>query len=170
MISTKGRSLTTNRVHLPDLGRRGEGWVVLQGVLFAAIVGAGFTGPLWSGTAQVVGAMAGAALITSGIALVTAGILRLRAQLTAFPKPVPGGRLIDDGVFAFVRHPMYGGAVLFALGWGLVMASPMAVAGACVLGVFFDLKSRREEAWLVDAYPGYTEYRRRVRKLLPFLY
>ena len=170
MISTKGRSLTTNRVHLPDLGRRGEGWVVLQGVLFAAIVGAGFTGPLWSGTAQVVGAMAGAALITSGIALVTAGILRLRAQLTAFPKPVPGGRLIDDGVFAFVRHPMYGGAVLFALGWGLVMASPMAVAGACVLGVFFDLKSRREEAWLAEQFAGYAAYRRRTHRLIPWLY
>ena len=170
MISTKGRSLTTNRVHLPDLGRRGEGWVVLQGVLFVAIVGAGFTGPLWSGTTRVVGAMAGAALITSGIALVTAGILRLRAQLTAFPKPMPGGRLIDDGVFAFVRHPMYGGAVLFALGWGLVMASPMAVASACVLGVFFDLKSRREEAWLAEQFAGYAAYRRRTHRLIPWLY
>ena len=170
MISTKGRSLTTNRVHLPDLGRRGEGWVVLQVVLFIAVIGAGFTGPLWSGPARLVGAIAGVALIVSGIGLVTAGILRLRRQLTAYPRPVPGGRLIEDGVFGFVRHPMYGGGVIAALGWGLAMASPMALAGAFVLGVFFDLKSRREEAWLGEQFAGYAAYRRRTRRLIPWLY
>jgi protein-S-isoprenylcysteine O-methyltransferase Ste14 len=170
MILTKGRSLTGNRVHLPHLGRRGEGWVVLQFVLFVAIVGAGFLGPLWSGSARVVGAIAGVALIASGIGLVTAGILGLRRQLTAYPRPVPGGRLIEDGPFGLVRHPMYGGGVLAAAGWGFVMASPLALAGAFVLGVFFDLKSRREEAWLGDQFAGYAAYRRRTRRLIPWLY
>ena len=125
---------------LPDLGRRGEGWVVLQVVLLVAIVGAGFLGPAWAGPARVVGAIAGVALIVFGLGLVAAGILGLRRQLTAYPRPVPGGRLIEDGVFGLVRHPMYGGGVLVALGWGLAMASPMAIAGALVLGVFFDLE------------------------------
>ena len=110
------------------------------------------------------------ALIISGIGLVTAGILRLRRQLTAYPRPVPGGRLIEDGVFGFVRHPMYGGGVIAALGWGLAMASPMALASAFVLGVFFDLKSRREEAWLGEQFVGYAAYRRRTRRLIPWLY
>jgi len=57
-----------------------------------------------------------------------------------------------------------------ALGWGLVMASPMALAGAVLLGVFFDLKSRREEAWLVEQFGGYAAYRRRRRRLIPWLY
>lgn len=109
-------------------------------------------------------------MITSGVGLVTAGILRLRRQLTAFPRPVPGGRLIEDGAFALVRHPMYGGAVIAALGWGLAMASPVALAGAVVLGVFFDLKSRREEAWLGEQFAGYAAYRRRTRRLIPWLY
>jgi protein-S-isoprenylcysteine O-methyltransferase Ste14 len=38
------------------------------------------------------------------------------------------------------------------------------------LGLFFDLKSRREEAWLLGAYPAYADYRRRVRKLVPLVY
>ncbi len=170
MISTKGRTGAISRVHLPDLGRRGEGWVVLQGVLFVAIIGAGFIGPLWGGSARVVGAIGGAALIAAGIGFVTAGILRLRQQLTAFPRPVPGGRLIENGAFGLVRHPMYGGGVIAALGWGLAMASPMALAGALVLGVFFDLKSRREEAWLDEQFNGYAAYRRRTRRLVPWLY
>ena len=155
---------------LPDLGRRGEGWVVLQVVLLVAIVGAGFLGPAWTGPARVVGAIAGVAAIAFGFGLVAAGILGLRRQLTAYPRPVPGGRLIEDGVFGLVRHPMYGGGVLVALGWGLAMASPMALLGAFVLGVFFDLKSRREEAWLADQFAGYAAYRRRTRRLIPWIY
>jgi protein-S-isoprenylcysteine O-methyltransferase Ste14 len=170
MISTEGRSLITSRVHLPDLGQRGEGWVLLQVVLLVAIAGAGFIGPLWSGSARVVGAIAGAALIAFGIGLVTAGILGLRRQLTAFPRPVPGGRLIEAGVYGLVRHPMYGGGLVAAVGWGLAMASPMALAGAIVLAAFADLKSRREEAWLGDQFPGYAAYRRRTRRLIPLLY
>ena len=125
---------------LPDLGRRGEGWVVLQVVLLVAIVGAGFLGPAWTGPARVVGAITGVALIVLGLGLVAAGILALRRQLTAYPRPVPGGRLIEYGVFGLVRHPMYGGGVIVALGWGLTMASPLAIAGALVLAVFFDLE------------------------------
>ena len=170
MISTNERSLTAGRVRLPDLGRRGEGWVVLQALLFAAVIVAGFVAPAWDGATRVAGAIAGLALIPFGVGLVTAGILGLRAQLTAYPRPVPGGRLIEDGVFGLVRHPMYGGLVIAALGWSLVMASPMALVGAIILGVFFDLKSRREEAWLAEQFAGYAAYRRRTRRLIPWLY
>lgn len=162
--------MTAGRVHLPDLGRRGEGWVVLQVVLLVAIFGAGFVGPIWSGTARAVGEIAGVALVTVGCGLVIAGIAQLRRQLTAYPRPVPGGRLMEDGVFGLVRHPMYGGGVIAALGWGLAMASPLALAGVLVLGVFFDLKSRREEAWLSEQFAGYRAYRKRTRRLIPWLY
>jgi protein-S-isoprenylcysteine O-methyltransferase Ste14 len=155
---------------LPDLGRRGEGWVVLQVVLLLAIVGAGFLGPAWDGPARVVGAIAGVALMVVGLGIVAGGGLALRRQLTAFPRPVPGGRLIEDGVFGLVRHPMYGGGVIVALGWGLAMASPLAIAGALVLTVFFDLKSRREEAWLAEHFAGYEAYQRRTRRLIPWIY
>jgi protein-S-isoprenylcysteine O-methyltransferase Ste14 len=160
----------SGRVHLPDLGQRGEGWVVLQVVLLVAIVGAGFVGPLWSGTARVIGASIGVAFVAIGVGLVIAGSVRLRRQLTAYPRPVPGGRLIEEGVFGLVRHPMYGGVVIAALGWGLAMASPLALAGVLVLGVFFDLKSRREEAWLAEQFPGYAAYRLRTHRLIPWLY
>jgi protein-S-isoprenylcysteine O-methyltransferase Ste14 len=170
MISMKGRSLATDRVHLPDLGRRGEGWVVLQGVLFVAIVGAGSVGPLWNGPARMGGAIAGAVLITVGVGLLTAGILGLRRQLTAYPRPVLGGRLIEGGAFGLIRRPMYGGAVIAALGWSFAMASPFALLGALALLVFFDLMSRREEAWLGEQFAGYATYRRQTRRLIPGLY
>jgi protein-S-isoprenylcysteine O-methyltransferase Ste14 len=158
------------RTHLPDLGPRGEGWVVLQLLLFIAVIGCGFAAPLWSGPARGVGAVAGLGLTGLGTALVTGGILALRRQLTAYPMPVPGGRLIEVGVFGLVRHPMYGGGVIAAVGWGLLTASPAALAAALVLLAFFDLKSRREEAWLAERFGGYAAYRRRTRRLIPWLY
>ena len=169
-MSTKESVSPLDHVHLPDLGRRGEGWVVLQVLLFVAIIASGFAGPAWDGPARVVGAIGGVALIAFGIGLVTAGIRGLRPQLTAYPRPVPGGRLIEDGVFGLVRHPMYGGCVIAAVGWGLVMASPTAIAGALVLSVFFDLKSRREEAWLGEQFVAYAAYRRRTHRMIPGLY
>jgi protein-S-isoprenylcysteine O-methyltransferase Ste14 len=170
MISTKGRSFTTSRVHLPDLGRRGEGWVVLQVVLFVVVICSGFLGPLWGGSARTVGAIVGGGLLAFGIGLIAAGILALRRQLTAYPMPVPGGRLIEDGVFGLVRHPMYGGAVIAALGWGLLAASLMALASTLMFLLFFDLKSRREEAWLNERFVEYTVYQRRTHRLIPWLY
>jgi protein-S-isoprenylcysteine O-methyltransferase Ste14 len=32
------------------------------------------------------------------------------------------------------------------------------------------MKARREERWLAEAYPGYAGYKRRTRKLIPFVY
>jgi hypothetical protein len=37
---------------LPELGPRGEGWLVLQLLLGAAIIGCGFVGVYWSGSAD----------------------------------------------------------------------------------------------------------------------
>jgi protein-S-isoprenylcysteine O-methyltransferase Ste14 len=118
----------------------------------------------------VAGVILGAGLIIVGLGLVAGGTFVLRRQLTVYPRPVPGGRLIRDGVFALVRHPMYGGVVIAALGWGLLMASLPAMAGAVVLGFFFDLKSRREEAWLAERFPDYAEYSRQTRRLIPWIY
>ncbi len=77
---------------------------------------------------------------------------------------------METGAYRLARHPIYGGLIIAAAGWGLLMASPVALLLAAVLLGFFDLKSRREELWLADGYPGYAAYRARTRRLLPGLY
>lgn len=155
---------------LPDLGPRGEGWFLVQIVILAGIAAAGLVGPAWSGLPRAIGTVVGALLIGAGGLLATHGVADLGANLTVFPRPREGGRLVETGAYRLVRHPIYGGLILGAFGWGLLTASPVALAGAVGLAAFFDLKSRREELWLAEQLAGYDRYRDRTRRLLPWLY
>jgi protein-S-isoprenylcysteine O-methyltransferase Ste14 len=155
---------------LPDLGRRGEGWFLLQLVFFGAIAVSGFTEPAWNGWALAAGIALGGVLVLCGGILALRGVLDLRANLTPFPKPLDNALLVETGAYRLVRHPIYGGLILGALGWGLVRAAPLALLGAVALAVFFDLKSRREEVWLAERYREYPAYRNRTRRLLPWIY
>ena len=155
---------------LPSLGPRGEGWVVIQFVLLPLIGLAGLVGPAWSGAIRNVTDVLGAALLLTGIGLGTWGLVALRTALTPLPRPRDGAQLVETGAYRLVRHPIYGGLIIAALGYGLAMASPAAIVGALVLLGFFRLKSAREEVWLMAVYPGYGAYRANTPRLLPFLY
>jgi protein-S-isoprenylcysteine O-methyltransferase Ste14 len=110
-----------------------------------------------------VSAVAGVVIGAAGLALVGVSALHLGRNLTVFPRPKADGALTQTGVYGIVRHPMYGGVLLSALGWSLLRASLPGVILSLLLGLFFDRKARREEVWLVEKYPEYTEYRTRVR-------
>jgi protein-S-isoprenylcysteine O-methyltransferase Ste14 len=156
---------------LPSLGRRGEGWVVAQFVLLLAIALSALVGLGWPGSLEVPALVVGAALMAAGAALVIAGAVQLGPALTPFPVPRSGGELSAVGVYGGARHPMYGGGILLAAGWSIVFGSIVGGVLTLALAVFFDLKARREEAWLVEHYPSYAEYRRRTRrKFVPWLY
>jgi protein-S-isoprenylcysteine O-methyltransferase Ste14 len=156
---------------IPDLGPRGEGWVAIQGILFVLVAMSGTLPPVWDGPVRVATAVLGAALIAGGAVLALRGARDLDdgGSFTAVPKPREGGQLVETGVYGRVRHPIYGGIVLAAFGWGLACASPMALFFAAVLLGFFFLKSTREEAWLVDRFPDYPAYRSRTRRFIPFV-
>jgi protein-S-isoprenylcysteine O-methyltransferase Ste14 len=156
---------------LPELGARGGGWVAAQFVLLAVIALSALVGVGWSGSLEVVAIVVGIALMAVGLLLVVLGGVQLGSSLTPFPAPRPGGELSATGVYGLARHPMYGGAILIALGWSIVFGSVVGLVLTVLLAVFFELKARREEAWLVDHYPAYSAYRDRTpRKLLPWVY
>lgn len=158
---------------LPALGPRGEGWVGAQLVLFALIAVAGLrdlggrsSGDGWGPAASIGGSVA----IVAGALVAGRGLWDLRASLSPFPRPRAGAPLVDTGVYRLVRHPIYSGLVLGALGWGLVTASALTVALAGLLFLLFAGKSRREEAWLAEVHPGYRAYQRHTKRLVPWVY
>lgn len=158
---------------LPSLGPRGEGWVAIQGVIFAAIALAGIGLPgVWPEPGATVGVLAGSLLGICGGVLAITGLIGLGRgdALTAVPHPRDGARLVETGAYRLVRHPIYGGLVLGAAGWALVRASVSALVLAGALLIFFDLKRRREEAWLLARFSDYDAYRARTKHLIPWIY
>jgi protein-S-isoprenylcysteine O-methyltransferase Ste14 len=154
---------------LPSLGPRGEGWVAIQ---VAALLAIGVAGPLsgspeGSDVVAVAARVAGVALLIAGGVLAVRGTIDLRDALTPLPHPRDDAELVEDGVYARARHPIYGGLILAALGWALVWMSPTTLVLAGALAVFFRLKSAREEHWLMERFPGYAAYRQRTRRFLP---
>jgi protein-S-isoprenylcysteine O-methyltransferase Ste14 len=154
---------------LPSLGPRGEGWVAIQFALLCAIGATAFLGPAWGGDARIVSTASGAVLFIAGLVLAVRGMSDLREALTPLPYPRQDAQLVETGVYRLVRHPIYGGLILAALGWGLCSASAATLALAVVLLGFFELKSRLEENWLEERFPDYPAYRARTRRLIPWI-
>lgn len=153
--------------------RRGEWYVILQGLLFVLAALGPKTAPglpAWSGRWTAGLALAGVALVIAGGLLSASAVFRLGSNLSALPHPVEGARLVVSGPYRLVRHPIYAGIILAGLGWGLFNRSTLGVFYAVLLFVFFDIKSRREEFWMRQQLADYADYQAGVRKLIPFVY
>jgi protein-S-isoprenylcysteine O-methyltransferase Ste14 len=166
--STHGKGPAT---HLPALGKRGEGWVAGQLLLIAAVFLSALVGRSWAGGYAVAALSVGGVLLALGLVLLAWAGLRLGSSLTPFPAPRTDQSVQTTGPYGLVRHPMYGGGILIALGWSIVFATIVGLVLTLALGVFLDLKARREEVWLRERLDGYDDYRAGTpHKLLPFVY
>ena len=85
-------------------------------------------------------------------------------------QPIFGAPLVESGAYRLIRHPIYSGLVLAAIGWGLVAGSTLAIAAAGLLFLLFVGKSRREEAGLVAVHPEYRAYQCRTKRPIPWIY
>lgn len=161
------------KVRLPDLGPRGEGWVIGQLALIALLVAVGAPGlqtALPIGPAGWVRFICGLAALAIGGWLVLRGLADLGDSMTPMPRPRTDGRLVETGVYRRIRHPVYAGLVCCGIGWSILTASPAGLVTTLVLAGFLDAKARREEAWLLDRYEAYADYRRRTSRFVPGIY
>jgi protein-S-isoprenylcysteine O-methyltransferase Ste14 len=160
---------------LPSLGPRGEGWLAAQLALLLAVGYAPGIDPwrTWVALPAVssVLAVAGYALAALGITIAVVAALQLSraGAFSPLPRPRDDGALIESGLYARVRHPVYSGMALAGLGWAIAWTSPLTMAAVVGLFVVLYFKAAREEAWLATRYPGYAAYRARTKRLIPGL-
>jgi protein-S-isoprenylcysteine O-methyltransferase Ste14 len=81
-------------------------------------------------------------------------------------------RVVDTGVYAVVRHPMYAGGILLIIGMPLWLESYaallLAIIPSAVLG---GLRIQVEERFLKEKLPGYAAYMEKVRyRLVPYIW
>jgi protein-S-isoprenylcysteine O-methyltransferase Ste14 len=76
--------------------------------------------------------------------------------------------VISTGPYAWVRHPMYSGVMLFFVGAPLLLGSWWGVAMAPLFVVLFAIRIAIEERALIAGLPGYADYTAQVRyRLVP---
>jgi protein-S-isoprenylcysteine O-methyltransferase Ste14 len=82
-----------------------------------------------------------------------------------------GHAVATTGPYAYVRHPMYAGAILLLLGIPLLLGSWYGLALAPILVVGFAIRAVLEERTLSAQLPGYADYAARVRyRFVPLIW
>jgi protein-S-isoprenylcysteine O-methyltransferase Ste14 len=79
--------------------------------------------------------------------------------------------LITDGIYRYVRHPMYSAFWLWAIAQAFLLPNWVAgFSGIAGFGTLYLFRVRREEQMMLDAFGSrYAEYAERTGRILPKL-
>ena len=77
--------------------------------------------------------------------------------------------VVANGIYRFIRHPIYVGDLLLLLGLELALNSWL-VLGVLILAPVVMKKAICEEEMLAGELAGYDAYRDRSKRFIPFVY
>ena len=92
------------------------------------------------------------------------------AQSTKFIQIVDDQRLVTQGLFKYIRHPLYAGRLFWSVGYALLFSSLLALAFFILGTVFLIFRIRIEENMLFDEFGDeYSAYKQHTHMLIPCL-
>lgn len=138
LLLTKSRALASSFNATTD-GGRGEGWLVYMGLfMWWAVAGE-------PAAVQRLVRLGGVACALSGIGITASAVLRWFKQLD--------GALVTTGMHSIVRHPLYFGMLLYAVGAAILADSVSRMAIALAIMWVLDRKATLEERYLLKQHP-----------------
>jgi protein-S-isoprenylcysteine O-methyltransferase Ste14 len=80
--------------------------------------------------------------------------------------------LVTEGLYGYVRHPMYSSFILFAVAQALLLQNWIAgPIGLVAIAILFFLRVPREEQMMVETFgQSYRDYMRRTARIVPWVY
>lgn len=120
---------------------------------------------------SVFSALTGLAIVILGAALAIAARSHLGGNWSANVTIKEGHELIRTGPYALVRHPIYFGLVMAAVGTALAFGQMRNLIALPLLILAFRLKQLTEERFLLETFGDqYRAYQQTVRSaMIPFL-
>ena len=97
-----------------------------------------------------------------GLFLSLSGIHTVFSEYTEHP------RMISTGLFSYIRHPVYLGALLIYIGLLVFLLSPLAILVFIAIFILYDWLAQDEEARMLEVFgKRYEDYRLKTPKWLP---
>ena len=105
-----------------------------------------------------------------GLAVALTGRLQLGKNWVDLEdyRVLPEQKLVQNGIYRYIRHPIYLGDVLLVLGVELALNSWLVI-GVVGLLVFVIRQALVEERLLLKSLPGYVDYHRQTKMFIPFI-
>jgi protein-S-isoprenylcysteine O-methyltransferase Ste14 len=105
-----------------------------------------------------------------------AAVLMIWARLTFgarsfhVPANATKGELVTHGPYRWMRNPIYTAIILFA--WACVIAYPflITVIAATLITIGQGTRAFLEEQFLFATYPAYSEYAKKTKRFIPFIF
>jgi protein-S-isoprenylcysteine O-methyltransferase Ste14 len=132
--------------------------VVIGGILFLVL-----THSLFSASPVVI------ALQLAAIALNVSARLSFPREAFRVSAAPGGSEIIRRGPYRFIRHPMYAAVLLFI--WTAILShlSWLNVSVGIVVTAFACARVIAEERLLRQRFPGYIDYARSTKAIIPFV-
>ena len=112
----------------------------------------------------------GAALTAIGIGFAIWARVNLGRNWSSRPAMKEHHELVMTGPYAYVRHPIYSGIMLAALGTALT-SSIFGIGMFVFISITFALRISKEEKIMLELFPEqYPEYQKRTKRLVPFVW
>ena len=103
--------------------------------------------------------------------IIYAEVMRENAYLSRTIGVHEGQKVVDTGLYSFVRHPMYGATVIMFLSIPAILGSWWALVPFAMYPAVIVCRIKNEEKLLLLNLNGYTEYIKKVKyRLIPFIW
>ena len=114
--------------------------------------------------------LVGFLLLIVGIFIRIIALLQLRHNFSTAVVIKENSRLVTDGLYRFIRHPLYLAVLLMTIPGSLIFSCLFTWIFVAVTLYGILLRIQKEEQSLKEHYPEYSSYMKRSRKLIPLIY
>jgi len=111
------------------------------------------------------------ALTATGVGFAIWARYTLGRNWSGIPKLLQDHKLITNGPYAWAQHPIYTGILLGFAGTAIFIGKISGMLLLAMMLLLFLVKIQSEEKILMANFPGeYPEYRKRVKRLIPWVW
>ena len=107
--------------------------------------------------------LVGFLIIISSFIFLLFAIKDLGRNLSPFPRPIKNSNLVTNGIYRFMRHPMYYSLIFISFGVTIINLSIYYLFLSISLGLIIKFKIALEEQYLNNKFKSYLIYKNEVK-------